>query len=306
MNKCCSKVNTIERDIESLLSIRSFEETLLKLFRKGIFNGTTHTCIGQEYIPVSIMTSLKDGDFIFSNHRGHGHYLARYNDFEGLLSEIMGRQGAVCKGVGGSQHLYREDGFLSTGIQGESLPLAAGVAKHFKESGNGGIAVVFIGDGTWGEGSVYEALNMSGLWQLPLVVVVENNGISQSTPSSLNLAGTIEGRVRGFDIEYLKVTSNDVWKCREMTAPFINKVRQYSQPLVIEFKTNRLGPHSKGDDTRSSSELDEIKKKDWLNSLQNKYPQQVEKILPLVQKKIDELVCKVSSKPLSEWNCYES
>ena len=290
------------KDIEKLLLIRVFEETLLDLFKKGLLNGTTHTCIGQEYIPVSLMTSTKKGDFIFSNHRGHGHYLARYMDPAGLLAEIMGREGAICHGVGGSQHLYRDNEFISTGVQGESLPLAAGVAWHFKKEGQDSIAMVFIGDGTWGEGIVYETLNLSKLKGLPLVVIVENNNISQTTPSSLNRAGTIEGRVRGFEIDYLHITSRDVCECRKLTAPAIDKVRQMSNTLVIEFETDRLNSHSTGDDTRSPEFIKQIKNNDWFLVLQHKYPEQFAGILPKVQKMIEDIVQDISSRPFSIWS----
>src|SRR2546423_5925326 len=83
-------------DLDLLLLIRHFEEALLDLFARGRLNGTTHTCLGQEYIPVALRLLLRDDDFVFSNHRGHGHYLARFGDPEGLLAEIMGREGAVC------------------------------------------------------------------------------------------------------------------------------------------------------------------------------------------------------------------
>ena len=101
-----------------MLLIRHFEWTVLELFGAGLIAGTTHTCLGQEYVPVALNPLLREADMVFSNHRGHGHYLARYPDPTGLLAEIMGREGAVCGGSGGSQHLFRP-GFLSTGVQGE-------------------------------------------------------------------------------------------------------------------------------------------------------------------------------------------
>ena len=118
-------------DLALLLLIRHFEHAVLDLFGQGKLNGTTHTCLGQEYIPVALAPLLDDRDYVFSNHRGHGHYLARFDDPHGLLAEVMGREGAVCHGVGGSQHIYR-DRYLSTGVQGESLPVAAGAALHLK------------------------------------------------------------------------------------------------------------------------------------------------------------------------------
>src|SRR5439155_21578707 len=166
-------------DLELLLLIRHFETRLLELFAEGKLNGTTHACLGQEYVPVAVRRLLADDDYVFSNHRGHGHYLARFADSHGLLADIIGRHGAVLHGVGGSQHIFR-DTYLSTGVQGESLPVAVGVALHLKKEGRGRLAAAFIGDGTWGEGAVYEALNMAQLWRVPLRVLGVKEGIAQS------------------------------------------------------------------------------------------------------------------------------
>ncbi|WP_220446985.1 thiamine pyrophosphate-dependent dehydrogenase E1 component subunit alpha, partial [Nonomuraea deserti] len=236
-------------DLALLLLIRSFELKLLELFGRGELNGTTHTCLGQEYVPVSLRPLLREPDWVFSNHRGHGHYLARFGDPEGLLAEIMGRKGAVCEGVGGSQHL-RRDRYLSTGVQGQSLPVAAGVALRLKRHEPGALACVYIGDGTWGEGSVYEALNLAQLWRLPLLVVVEHNGIAQSTPTALQMAGTIEGRAGAFGIGHHRVDLFEIPRIRDGLAPLIGSLRADPRPLIVEFATHRLGPHSKGDDTR--------------------------------------------------------
>jgi TPP-dependent pyruvate/acetoin dehydrogenase alpha subunit len=102
-------------DLGALLVIRHFERRLLELFDEGQLSGTTHTCLGQEYVPVALAPLLEPADVVVSNHRGHGHYLARYDDAAGLLAEIMGREGGLCQGVGGSQHLHRE-GFLTSGV----------------------------------------------------------------------------------------------------------------------------------------------------------------------------------------------
>ena len=107
-------------------------ENLLRLFAAGEIAGTTHACLGQEYVAVALAPLLR-GDFIVSNHRGHGHYLAHRGDAEALLAELTGREGGVSCGVGGSQHL-RDDGYLSTGIQGEGIAVAAGVALHLRDT----------------------------------------------------------------------------------------------------------------------------------------------------------------------------
>jgi pyruvate dehydrogenase E1 component alpha subunit len=251
--------------LRRLLLIRHFEQTLLDCFGRGLIHGTTHTCLGQEYVPVAMETALRAEDHVFSNHRGHGHYLARFDDPIGLLAEIMGRDGGVCGGYGGSQHLWR-DRFMSTGIQGESMAVAAGVAMHLQEAEPGTLACVYIGDGTWGEGAVYEALNVASLWQLPLVVVVENNGIAQSTPASTTMAGTIAGRAAAFGIPHHLLEGSKIGAIQPRLAVAVEAVRSGAGPVVLEFRPPRLGPHSKGDDTRGRTELAQLIEQDWAKS----------------------------------------
>lgn len=289
-----------ERDLYSLLLIRHFELSLLNLFSQGKLHGTTHTCLGQEYIPVALSPLLSENDFLFSHHRGHGHYLARFHDPAGLLAEIMGRSGAPCNGVGGSQHIHRVH-YLSTGVQGENLPLAVGVALHFKQRATGGMAVVYIGDGTWGEGTTYEALNIAQLWQLPLLVVVENNGIAQSTPTHMQMAGTIASRAAAFHINYLHISSLDIERIRDKIAPALQKVRAASVPLIIEFETTRLGPHSKGDDTRDNDTLQQLKTKDWYYLYKQLFPEQVGKVENAVKNLLNTIIEEVERRPLAQW-----
>lgn len=282
-------------DLELMLIIRHFELNLLALFDKGLLNGTTHTCLGQEYVPVALESLLDAGDHVFSNHRGHGHYLARFRDCHGLLAEIMGRTGAVCGGVGGSQHLHRP-GYLSTGVQGESLPLAAGAALHLKRTEPGRLACAYIGDGTWGEGAVYETLNLASLWKLPLLVVVENNGIAQSTPAERHLAGTIAGRAAAFGVGHHLVTSTDVNEVRAELNPVLAMVRA-GEPVVVEFLTHRLGPHSKGDDTRPPHVVELLRKNDWYARYAESHPEQFERLDRGARAMIRAITEEVSARP---------
>ena len=107
--------------------IRRFEERLLELFSEGKLNGTVHTCIGQEFTGVAVSKSLRDGDLVLSNHRGHGHYLSLKGKYRDLLAEVMGRSSGLCGGIGGSQHIA-DDGFLSNGVQGGMTPIGVGAA----------------------------------------------------------------------------------------------------------------------------------------------------------------------------------
>src|SRR5262249_23200481 len=156
------------------LLIRSVEERLLALFAEGKLFGTVHTCSGQEWTGVAVATALQEGDLLFSNHRGHGHYLARTDDGEGLSAEVMGQRKGRCRRGGGRQHMCAK-GFFSNGIQGGIVPVAAGLALAQKLQELPNITVVFIGDGTLGEGVLYETLNIAAKWELPLLIVLENN-----------------------------------------------------------------------------------------------------------------------------------
>lgn len=240
-----------------MLLIRGFENRLLELFSEGKLSGTTHTYVGQEAIAVSVMAHLLDIDTVFSNHRCHGHYLARENDPVGLLAEIMGRTRGTCGGRGGSQHLQRRN-FYSNGIQGSYMPIAVGMALAERDKNSDAIVVAFIGDGTWGEGAVYEALNLAGLWKVPLLVVVEDNSYAQSTPQKLNLAGRLIDRPASFGLSCGEIKSNDVHVLYPHFQNIISKVRQTKLTHVEIVHTYRFNAHSKGDDDRP---LDEIN--DW-------------------------------------------
>ncbi|MEV6986912.1 thiamine pyrophosphate-dependent dehydrogenase E1 component subunit alpha [Sphaerisporangium sp. NPDC051017] len=285
-----------DEDLERLLLIRHFELTLLRLFEQGALNGTTHTCLGQEHIPVAVSALLREEDFVFSNHRGHGHFLARYAEPHGLLAEIMGREGALCGGVGGSQHVYHER-FLSTGVQGESLPVAVGVALRLKRTGPGALACVYIGDGTFGEGAVYEALNMAQLWRVPLLVVVENNGIAQSTPTSAQMSGTIAARAEAFGVRHHRIATIDIADIRDEMGPLVAAVRQTSSPLVAEFVTRRIGPHSKGDDTRPEQERLQAELTGWHRVYGEAFPERFARIDARQRDLVARVAAEVAARP---------
>jgi len=250
--------------IKKVLLIRKFEEKLLELFYEGKLFGTIHTCIGEEWIAVAAANSTKKNDTFFSNHRGHGHFLAKTGNMAGLFSEIMGKIEGICKGIGGSQHLY-SPGFFSNGIQGGMVPISTGYAFSEKINKSGNICIVFIGDGTLGQGIVYESMNIASKWELPLLIVVENNKISQSTLQSETFAGTIKNRAKAFDIQYHK---SNTWQWENLLDDFINAVnyvRDNSKPFMLEVETFRLRAHSKGDDTRDPVIISEYEKKDPLN-----------------------------------------
>ena len=248
---------------EKMMLIRGFESRILELFAAGELNGTTHTYVGQEAIAVAVIDHLRDSDIIFSSHRCHGHYLARFGDAEPLFAELMGRATGVCGGRGGSQHLCHEN-FFSNGVQGGYVPIAVGMAftEKFKQSGN--IVVAFIGDGTLGEGNVYEAANLASLWQVPLLLVVENNRYAQTTPMELAIAGSIPDRFAAFGIPVIERETNDLSELHPVCGDLVGDVRASGRPRVLVAHTYRLNAHSKGDDFRPPEEIEEWRQRDPL------------------------------------------
>ena len=244
--------------------IRAVEIKLLQLFSEGKLNGTVHTCVGQEFSALAFAGQLAKDDTVFSNHRCHGHYISFTGDYEGLLAELLGKQSGVCGGIGGSQHLCK-DNFYSNGIQGGIVPVAAGMALANKLKGTRQVVVVYIGDGMWGEGVVYETLNIISKWKLPILIVCENNYYAQSTPSRVNLAGDILKRAEAFGI---KTYHSDIWNTEELmhaASVSIAEVREYQTPIFHLVETYRLSPHSKGDDDRDPAEINRYNGRDPLN-----------------------------------------
>lgn len=241
-----------------LYRIRYFEQLILENFPRGIFYGTTHTYLGQEANAVAVIQSLTNEDIIFSNHRCHGHFLAYGGDVRALFAELMGKATGVCGGRGGSQHLYWNN-FYSNGVQGGIVPIATGMAFAEKQKRTKAIVIVFMGDGTFGQGVIYEALNMASLWNIPILYVVENNHIAQTTPVEMTLAGDIQTRFNAFNISCVELNTSDVLEIHPVAQELIANVRNTNKPHSLILNTYRFGPHSKGDDTRSSEEIKNIK-----------------------------------------------
>lgn len=242
----------------AMLRIRRFEETVLELFPQGVFYGTVHTYLGQEANAVGVLSHLQTGDIVFSNHRCHGHFLAYGGDMRALFAELMGRRNGVCGGRGGSQHLHWQD-FYSNGVQGGIVPIATGMALAEKIKQSNSVVIAFLGDGTLGEGVIYEAFNMASLWSVPILYVLENNHIAQTTPVGSAVAGSIAQRFSAFGIQTSEIDSSDVLEILPIAKRLINEARQHSQPHALILNTHRFGPHSKGDDTRPAIEIQRLR-----------------------------------------------
>ena len=237
-----------------LFLIRRFEETVLEKFPSGIFFGTTHTYLGQEADAVGVLSQIEPDDIVFSNHRCHGHFLAYGGEPRALFAELMGRSTGVCGGRGGSQHLHWRN-FYSNGVQGGIVPVATGMALAEKLKRTGAATIVFLGDGTLGEGVVYESLNMASLWRAPVLYVLEDNQIAQTTPARIAVAGDIAARFGAFGIPSCELDTSDVLEILPTAIELVAEVRSQVFPRALVLHTCRFGPHSKGDDTRDPQEI---------------------------------------------------
>ena len=273
-------LKTLDADLllrmyHDMVMIRAFEENLAALFEKGLLGGTSHFCIGQEATAVGVVQALSDGDWLISNHRGHGHLLARGLDPAKVLGELMGRVTGYCKGRGGSQHLSAIDRhFLGTnGITGGGIPIAAGAALACQYQQTGEIAVAFFGDGASNQGTFHETLNMSSIWRLPVLFVCENNLYAMSTPTSRTVAsGTIAPRAAAYNMRGTVADGLDVEAVFTATQEAAARVRNGEGPELLELMTYRQCGHSKRDQRvyRTREEEAEYAKRDPILTLRQR------------------------------------
>jgi TPP-dependent pyruvate/acetoin dehydrogenase alpha subunit len=242
----------------SMLLIRRFEERALAEFSAGKLFGTTHAYIGQEADAAAIFSVTDPTDIVWSNHRCHGHFLAYGGEPYRLAAELMGKSTGLVGGRGGSQHIHWRN-FYSNGIQGGIVPVATGMALAQKLQKASGIVLVFCGDGTLGEGVLYESLNIAALWQLPVLYVVEDNHYAQTTPIEKAVSGSIRARFEAFGIKTFEVESSDVLAIQPCAADGVHSVRGSGLPAALILHTYRFAAHSKGDDPRNRETIEHIR-----------------------------------------------
>jgi TPP-dependent pyruvate/acetoin dehydrogenase alpha subunit len=289
-----------ERLYAQMALIRRFEERLLELFSSGDLFGTTHCYIGQEADAVGVLNHLRDGDIVFSSHRCHGHFLAYSDRPDLLMAELMGRATGLVGGRGGSQHICYKN-FYSNGVQGGIVPTAVGMALAEKIKGSDAIVTVFLGDGTMGEGMVYEAFNMASLWSVPVLFVIENNRWSQSTPVEKELAGSIAARGRAFGIETQEIESTDAEELYAHFGPIVADVREKCRPRVEIIHTYRLCHHSKSDDMRPEDEIERYRLNEPLPKLRDRLAAEVaERIEAEAARRVEQAIEWARSQPFPE------
>jgi len=231
----------------SMVRVRAFEDEVVDAFAAGLIPGSTHPCIGQEAIKAGALSVLEPDDLVLATYRGHGEALLKGVDPVGVMAELMGRATGICKGKGGSMHLSEPSvGLVSTNaIVAGHIPMAGGAALSCKFRRTGQVVLCFFGDGASCEGEFFETLNMAMLWQVPLVLICENNGIAISVPTSKSQATPdIADRARGFGMPASIVDGNDVLAVRDAVTAAVGRAREGGGPSFVECKTVRWERHS--------------------------------------------------------------
>jgi len=236
---------------EEMVLIRRFEEKLIEFSQeKGKLIGMQILAYGQEAVAVGIVKALEADDVMVTNHRSHGHLLAKGADPKYLMAEIMGKASGVNKGKSGTLHMAvpEVNALMTTTIVGGGPPLAVGAAFAQQYRGTSHITVVFFGDGAAAEGSVHEAMNLASLWKLPVLFVCENNcwAGAQSLCEHCCLTD-ITRRAAGYGMPGEWVDGNDVEKVFTLAREMVSRCRNGQGPAFIEAKTYRMRGHGEHD-----------------------------------------------------------
>jgi acetoin:2,6-dichlorophenolindophenol oxidoreductase subunit alpha len=236
-----------------MLRIRQVELRIESLYHLDEMKTPVHLCIGQEAVAVGVCSALHADDYISSNHRGHGHYLAKGGDLKNMIAELYCRSTGCSKGRGGSMHLVdRSAGHLgSSSIVGGGIPIATGLGLAIQMRREDRVSAVFFGDGAADEGVLYESVNFAVLKRLPVVYICENNQYSVCSRVSARQRGqNIFHQARPELLATATVDGNSVEAVHEASRKAVDAARRGAGPSFIECTTYRMRGHAgSGPDT---------------------------------------------------------
>lgn len=248
-----------------MVRIREFENEAIELAKMNLTRAAIHTYNGEEAIATGICQHLTNEDYISSNHRGHGHCIAKGADIRRMYAELMARETGFCKGRGGSMHIADMSvGMLgANGIVGAGIPIAIGAAFAIKYKEKPNVVVSFFGDGASNQGTFHESVNMAAVYNLPVIFVCENNqyGISMHVSESTSVHD-IADRAKSYGINGHIIDGNDVMAVYTKMGEIIENVRLTCRPVLVEMKTYRMSGHYFGDSENYRSKEDVIKWKE--------------------------------------------
>ncbi len=223
--------------------VRRFEQACIKLYQSGRITGWLNLSIGQESIAATARGLMGPMDHSISGTRGIGHAIAAGIPLFRCAAELMGLKSGCSKGKGGMHSFYNpgRGHWGCHAIAAAQTPLAAGLAFAIKQRGERGAAICFLGDGAVNQGVYHESLNLSALFELPVVYVIENNGFSMGTSvdRSSSFTGSLAKRAEAYGIRWDRITDQDPYEIRARLHPALERARNEHLPSVIEIETCR-------------------------------------------------------------------
>ena len=279
--------------------IRKSEEKIIELYDTDKIKSPVHLSIGQEAIAVGVSLALNKEDIIFSNYRGHAHYLAREGNLDQMWAELYGKVDGSSRGKAGSMHLsdWSVNFMTTSAIVTSAIPEAVGYAYAQKYNNNEGVVICYHGDGAVDEGVYWESLNFASLHKLPILFVCENNKYAIYTHQRKRMLGdSISDRANSFGIKSFKVKGISTEDFYNATANSLEKIKKDSGPMLIECSTTRWRDHvGPGEDRhikfRTDKELDDAIKNDDLKRMEKLLSEEdVKNIKHEVNTKIDDAI----------------
>jgi TPP-dependent pyruvate/acetoin dehydrogenase alpha subunit len=257
-----------------MVRIRRFEEKLYQLFLTTPMPGSMHQYNGQEAVAVGVCAHLGREDYITSTHRGHGHCIAKETPLRALMAEMFAKKTGCCRAMGGSMHIadYSVGMLGATGIVGSGLPIAVGAAWSCQYRKSGQVVVSFFGDGAVNEGAFHEALNLAGVWNLPVIFVCENNLYGFSTQyRRVTPIEHLADRAASYGMPGVVVDGMDLTAVYEEAGRAVQRAREGEGPSLLECKTYRFMGHSRFEKAayRSGEEVEEWKRRDPLTAFES-------------------------------------
>ncbi|MEO6053109.1 MAG: pyruvate dehydrogenase (acetyl-transferring) E1 component subunit alpha [Chthoniobacterales bacterium] len=273
-----------------MLLIRRFEERASQQYQQQKIGGFCHLYIGQEAVVSGTVAVLRPDDYIITAYRDHGHALARGTSADACMAELFGKATGCSKGLGGSMHFFDVKNHMYGGhaIVASHVPLATGMALASKYKDEDRVTVCYLGDGAINQGSFHEALNMAGLFELPVIYIVENNQFAMGTHVKRSIPmDKIVDRAKGYGMKSAVIDGMDVRAVIKDFTPIVEDVRKNKQPWFIEAETYRYRGHSMSDPAtyRTREELEKRKEQDPISKLQSDLIKEGK----LTQEKFDEM-----------------
>jgi len=300
--------------LEKLYLIRSFEKKVYEFAERGLVFGSTHLGIGEEATSVGTLLNIKKDDYLIATHRGHGQELMKGTDVNSMMAEMIGKSSGICGGRVGSMHVADSsvNNLGAQGIIGASFPISLGVGLGLNLlDEKDKILISFFGDGASNQGNFYESLNMSDLWQVPVLFVCVNNLYGMGTHYCKTCNIDIYKKASFFNIRSDYEDGNDVAAIYEKSKKMIDYVRGKRKPAVLELRTYRTIGHSAFDKHpyRTKDEIEEWKKADPINRVKDTILKNgtSEKKIENVIKKIDQIIEEAGKFALdSDYPVYDS